>query len=100
MRTLLKNKLRGKYKNNQSVALTIKKIANSTAYNAAGQHITYTYNVTNPGNMAIRGPITVTYNKTVTVTIITGNRTPGKNVTGIANYTMNQADLDNILWSV
>ncbi len=89
--------MKGQYKNNQSVALTIKKVANQTANNAVGQQITYTYNVTNPGNRAIRGPISVIYNKIVTVTIITGNRTPDQNVTGTANYIINQADLDNIL---
>lgn len=47
--------------------------------------------------MDIRGPISVIYNKAVTVTIITGNRTPDQNVTGTANYIINQADLDNIL---
>ena len=45
--------------------------------------------------MGTIGLITVTYNKTVTVTITPVNLNPGQNVTGTANYTITLADLDN-----
>ena len=40
------------------------KIASPENYSEVGQNITYTYNVTNTGNVFIAGPITVTDNRT------------------------------------
>jgi YVTN family beta-propeller protein len=74
--------------------LTINKYASPTNYSAIGQNITYTYNVTNSGNVNIRGPITVTDNRTGTTQISSSDLAPGQSVTGTANYTITQADLN------
>ncbi|MGB9928995.1 MAG: beta strand repeat-containing protein, partial [Methanosarcina sp.] len=47
-------------------ALTIEKSASPENYSAVGQVITYTYNVTNSGNVNILGPINITDNRTGT----------------------------------
>ncbi|MGB9927756.1 MAG: beta strand repeat-containing protein, partial [Methanosarcina sp.] len=79
---------------NQRPELTIDKSAFPENYSAVGQVITYRYNVTNTGNVIIAGPITVTDNKTGTIILNAGNLVPGQTVTGTANYTITQADLD------
>jgi len=78
----------------QSPALTIVKSASPTTYSTVGQIITYTYTVTNSGNVNIAGPITVTDNKIGTVNITDEDLIPGQSVTGTANYTIKQADLN------
>ncbi len=80
---------------NQSPALLTVKIASPTTYSSVGENITYTYNVNNTGNVGISAPINVTDNKTGTFTISNSGLAPGQNVTGTANYTITQADLDN-----
>ena len=54
---------------NQNPALLTVKIASPTTYSSVGQNITYTYNVTNTGNVIISGPINVTDDKMGTVLI-------------------------------
>ena len=78
----------------QNPALLIDKSASPTNYSAAGDLITYTYNVTNSGNVNITGPITVTDDKVGTVNITSGNLVPSQSVLGNATYTITQADLD------
>jgi uncharacterized secreted protein with C-terminal beta-propeller domain len=56
--------------------------------------ITYTYNVTNSGNVDITGPITVTDNKIGKVSIPSTTLAPGANVTGTATYTIKKTDLN------
>ncbi len=80
---------------NQSPALLTVKIASPTTYSSVGENITYTYNVNNTGNVRISAPINITDNKTGTFTISNSGLAPGQNVTGTANYTITQADLDN-----
>ncbi len=80
---------------NQSPALLTVKIASPTTYSSVGENITYTYNVNNTGNVGISAPINITDNKTGTFTISNSGLAPGQNVTGTANYTITQADLDN-----
>ena len=80
---------------NQSPALITVKIAVSDNYSFVGQNITYTYNVTNTGNVVISGPINVTDNKTGVILISNSGLPAGQSVTGTANYTVTQADLDN-----
>jgi uncharacterized repeat protein (TIGR01451 family) len=77
-----------------SPSLNITKSASPTTYSAVGQNITYTYTVTNSGNVNILGNITVTDNKTGTFNITSSDLNVGKNVTGTANYTIQQSDLD------
>ncbi|MDY9928170.1 PGF-CTERM sorting domain-containing protein, partial [Methanosarcina sp.] len=74
--------------------LIIGKSASPTTYSTVGQIITYTYTVTNSGNVNITGPITVTDSTLGTVNITAGDLIPGQSVTGTANYTITQADLD------
>ncbi len=78
----------------QNPALLIDKSASPTNYSASGDLITYTYNVTNSGNVNITGPITVTDDKIGTVKITAGNLVPSQSVLGNATYTITQADLD------
>ena len=80
---------------NQNPALLTVKIASPTNYSTVGQNITYTYNVTNSGNVGIAGPINVTDNKTGIIQISASGLAPGHSITGIANYTITQTDLDN-----
>ena len=70
------------------------KIASPTTYSFVGQNITYTYTVNNSGNVEISAPINIADNKTGTFTISNSALLPGRNVTGTANYTVTQADLD------
>ena len=78
----------------QNPTLTIGKSASPTIYSTVGQIITYTYNVTNYGNVNITGPITVTDSILGTVNMTSGDLIPGQSVIGTANYTITQADLD------
>jgi len=80
-------------------ALNITKVVNPTTYNTAGQVLTYTYNITNSGNVNITEPITVNDNKISggQLTIGTSGNllAPGQSVIGHAAYSVTQADVDN-----
>ena len=78
----------------QGPALTIVKSASPTTYSTVGDLITYTYNVTNSGNVNITGPINVTDSILGTVNITAGDLIPGQSVTGTANYTITQDDIN------
>jgi len=79
----------------QGTALMLVKVPSPTIYSAVGQNITYTYIVTNNGNVEIAGPISITDNKTGTIQISNSDLASGKYVIGTANYTVTQADIDS-----
>ena len=85
----------------QSPALTLLKTATPLTYSAVGQSISYSYLVTNSGNVSLAGPVTVLDDKaTVTCPNVNtvGNNDgfldPGEAVTCTASYTITQADLN------
>lgn len=75
-------------------AMVLEKSADSITYDALGQTITYTYKVTNSGNIMISGPITVIDDKLGTVFISSSSLSPCQSVTGTATHTVSQSDLD------
>ncbi|MGB9929536.1 MAG: beta strand repeat-containing protein, partial [Methanosarcina sp.] len=79
----------------QAPDLVLDKSASPATYSAVGDIITYTYNVTNVGNVIITGPIRVTDSKLGVISISERNLAPGQNVTGTANYTITQADIES-----
>ena len=56
--------------------------------------ISYSYLVTNTGNVTLAGPVTVADDK-ATVTCPAGGLAPGGSMTCTASYTITQADLDS-----
>ncbi len=78
-----------------SPGLTIQQSASPLSYTVAGQNITYTYTVTNSGNVNISGNITVTDNILGKIFIPNNYLGPGQSVTTTANYTIRQSDIDS-----
>jgi|GEM_PF-2203476 uncharacterized repeat protein (TIGR01451 family) len=79
---------------NQNPALTIFKIPSIKTYDCVGQNITYTYIVTNSGNVdLLPGNITVTDNRTGTFNITDSSLNVGQSVVATANYTIIPGDL-------
>ena len=74
-------------------ALTIVKTASPLVYDAVGDVITYSYAITNSGNVTLPGPFAVSDDK-ITVSDATGPLTPGQSVTATASHTITQGDLD------
>ncbi len=77
----------------QSPALTILKTATPATFSAVGNIISYSFKVTNTGNVTLAGPVTVTDDK-ATVTCPAGGLAPLAFTTCTASYTITQADLD------
>jgi uncharacterized repeat protein (TIGR01451 family) len=86
----------------QRPSLAIRQLATTnnptdpTTYNTVGQTITYTYTVTNSGNVNITAPINVIDNKIATspITIqINGTLSPGNCISGTSTYTIAQSDV-------
>jgi len=75
-------------------ALSLEKTASSQTYSSEGESITYTYEVTNSGDVVIYGPITVNDDKLGTVPIPSSSLSPRQTVTGTATHTISSADLD------
>lgn len=82
-----------------SLKLTVQ--PQSGTFNTAGQIINYQYTVTNTGNTALTGPITVTDNKVAvtcpnvnTIGNLDGNLDPAENIICVSSYTITQADLN------
>ena len=78
----------------QSPRITLVKTASPTTYSAVGNVISYSYLVTNIGNVTLAGPVTVTDDK-ATVTCPTGGLAPLASKTCTASYTITQANLDS-----
>jgi uncharacterized repeat protein (TIGR01451 family) len=78
----------------QQPALTLDKTATPSTYNAVGQIISYSYLVTNTGNVTLFG-ITVADDKaTVTCPDTSTGLAPNAAITCTATYPISQADLD------
>jgi uncharacterized repeat protein (TIGR01451 family) len=81
----------------QTPSLTLTKSASPTTYSAAGQVITYTYGLTNSGNVTLTGPFVITDDKIGTVTCGTASSTlaPGASFAGTCTgtYTIQAADV-------
>ena len=77
----------------QTVTLALTKTGAPATYGTVGQVITYTYIVTNTGNVTLHGPFTVTDDKLSVTCPATASLVPGS-VTCTAAYTIAQGDLD------
>ena len=81
----------------QTPELVIEKSTTATSYTAAGEILTYSYAVTNTGNVTITDPITVTDDLIPTVScpaLPSGGLVPGDLLTCTGTYTVTQADVD------
>ena len=79
----------------QAPALTIVKTATPTTYSAVGNVISYSFLVTNSGNVTLSGPFTVNDDKATNESCpVTASLAPGASITCTASYTITQADLD------
>jgi len=79
----------------QSPELSIVKTANPITYNKVGDKISYSYVVTNTGNVTLKGPFTVTDDKTDTSCPEPESLAPNGSITCGATYTITQADLES-----
>jgi uncharacterized repeat protein (TIGR01451 family) len=77
-----------------SPALGITKSASPSTYSAVGNVITYTYTLTNTGNVTLAGPFTVTDDRTSATCPATASLAPNATLTCTASYSIAQADLD------
>jgi uncharacterized repeat protein (TIGR01451 family) len=75
-------------------ALTVVKSAAPGTYDHVGQVVTYTYTLTNSGNVTLDGPFTVTDDRAAVTCPATATLAPAAMVTCTATYTVTQADLD------
>ena len=76
----------------QTKALTIVKTAAPTTYSTVGTIISYSYLVTNSGNVTLAGPVTVADDK-ATVTCPAGGLAPLASMTCTASYTIVPGDI-------
>jgi uncharacterized repeat protein (TIGR01451 family) len=77
----------------QAPAIGIDKSASPATFSAAGAVITYTYVVTNSGNVTL-DPVTVTDDKLGTISCPHSSLAAGDQMTCTATYTTTQADVD------
>src|SRR5262249_51640579 len=78
----------------QTPELTLVKTPSPLSYDHVGQVISYTYAVTNTGNVTVLGSISVTDDKVTVVCPPSAALTPGASLTCTASHTITQADLD------
>ncbi len=89
----------------QAPALSLVKTADPTTYSAAGQSVTYSYVVTNTGNVTMSAPFTVADDKIVSPNAVSCPATPTSlapatattaagSITCTATYTTTQADVN------
>ena len=83
-------------------ALSLVKTASPSTYSTVGQSISYSYLVTNSGNVSLAGPVTVTDDKATvtcpavnTVGNLNASLDPGESITCTASYSITQADLNS-----
>jgi uncharacterized repeat protein (TIGR01451 family) len=80
----------------QTPALSLSKNANPMTYSHVGQVITYTYTVTNRGNVTLSGPITISDDKLGAFQCSTvASLAPGASVVCTRNYVIQAGDLGN-----
>ena len=78
----------------QDPALTLVKTATPGTYSAVGDVISYSYLVTNSGNVTLAGPFTVSDNKATVTCPADTSLAVGASITCTASYVVTQADLD------
>src|SRR5207249_4954331 len=79
----------------QTKGLTLAKSASPSTYSSAGTVITYTYKITNSGNVTLAGPFSVSDDKLGSIDPCgTGPLAPGASTSCTATHTITQADLD------
>ena len=78
----------------QRPGLTLVKTASPTTYDAVGDVISYSYLLTNSGNVTLVGPFTVTDDKATVTCPATPTLAPLAFITCTASYTITQADLN------
>ncbi len=84
----------------RAAALTLTKSANPTAVTAAGQTVTYTFAVTNSGNVTVTGlsiadTFTAPAGPALTITCLATTLAPAASTACTATYAVTQADVDN-----
>ncbi|HSN54682.1 MAG TPA: hypothetical protein VLT32_08415, partial [Candidatus Sulfomarinibacteraceae bacterium] len=81
---------------NQNPALTLDKTADPMTYSAVGDVISYSYELTNSGNVTLTQPFTVVDDKSTDeqCPATPASLAPGESITCSASYTISQADLD------
>jgi uncharacterized repeat protein (TIGR01451 family) len=80
----------------QNPALKIVKSASPITYSTVGQTITYTYTVTNSGNVNIKGPINIIDSHiNGPISIPNTDLAPGQSITGTSNYSITQEDINS-----
>ncbi|WP_198032569.1 DUF7507 domain-containing protein, partial [Aerolutibacter daejeonensis] len=79
----------------QTASMSLEKTASPLVYAAAGDVISYSYLLTNTGNVTLSAPYTVADDKTtVTCPATPGTLAPGGTVTCTATYTITQTDVN------
>ena len=79
----------------QFPAFTLEKTADIETYTTVGDVVTYTYTLTNTGNVTLTSPYSVTDDKaTVDCSLAASPLLPGESTTCTATYVITQADID------
>lgn len=81
----------------QNRALALVKSSSNTSYAAVGDTLSYSYLVTNTGNITLTDPVTVSDDRIASVScpaLPAGGLAPGASLTCTASYVVTQADLD------
>ncbi len=80
----------------QGASLELVKTPNQTTFTNVGDSITYTYTLTNNGNVTLTGPFAVTDDKIASVdcSAAAGQLAPGQHTACTASYAITQADID------
>jgi len=92
------------YTEEEEPALTLVKSASPPTYDEVGDIISYSFLVTNTGNVSLTGPITISDNKATnescpsvtTVGNLDSELDPTEYITCTASYTITQTDMDNL----